>query len=78
MSAPRTELWALVDRVRERGYNWLTLAEKKRLHDLVLHLKARGTIPLGDLQWLRQADESLSLAGSLEGTFKRRRKGGRS
>jgi hypothetical protein len=27
--------WALVNRVRDRSYDLFTLAEKKRMHDLV-------------------------------------------
>lgn len=71
--------WHLVERVREAGYDWLTLAEKQRLHNLVVRLKSRKTISPSDLQWLREMDANLQGVGALAGTFAgRRRKGGAS
>jgi hypothetical protein len=73
------ELWRLIDRVREAGYDWLTFEEKKRLHDLVVHLKATRKISEDDLEWLKQADENLSGVASLTATFsvRRRKRGAR-
>jgi hypothetical protein len=72
----RSDLWRLVDLVRERGYGLWTMPEKQRLHDLVTRLKSRGTISLDDLAWLRAADENLRGADALHGAFTRRRQGG--
>jgi hypothetical protein len=74
MTTPN-EIWRIVNRVREAGYDWFTLDEKKRLHDLVVRLKARGAISPDDLQWLQQADANLCGVASLAGIFSRRRKG---
>jgi hypothetical protein len=73
----RSEKWQLVDRVRERGYGLWTPPEKQRLHDLVVRLKAKGTISPDDLEWLRQADENLSGMPALTGTFRRLQGGAR-
>jgi hypothetical protein len=70
-------LWMLVDRVRDRSYDLFTFAEKSRLHNLVVRLKAKGTISPDDLEWLRQADENLSGMPALTGTFRRRQGGAR-
>ena len=69
-------LWRLVDRVRDRSYDWFTFAEKKRLHDLVARLKTRKSISIDDLRWLNEMDDALAGVGALAATFQRRRKGG--
>jgi hypothetical protein len=77
MNAPEGT-WRLINQVREAGYDWLTLAEKQRLHDLVVRLKTKRTISADDIQWLERADENLKGATSLSATFSwhRRGKGG--
>jgi hypothetical protein len=70
------QLWALIDRVRDRSYDWFTFAEKKRMHDLVVRLKATRKISEDDLQWLRQADENLCGVASFTATSSRRRRNG--
>jgi hypothetical protein len=75
--SPNRELWRLIDSVRDRSSDWFTLAEKQRMHDKIVHLKAKGTVSAADLEWLRQADEDLCGAAALAATFScRRRKGG--
>jgi hypothetical protein len=76
MSAPVNH-WPLIDRVREAGYDWLTLEEKRRLHNLEVRFKAMRTISPDDLHWLEEADANLRGVASLSATFsERRRKGG--
>jgi hypothetical protein len=70
------ELWRLINRVRDRSYDWFAIDEKRRMHDLVVRLKATRRISSDDLQWLRQSDENLCGAAALTATFSRRRRKG--
>lgn len=56
------ELWRLVDSVRDRSYDVFAYAEKRRRHDLVFHLKAKGTVSLDDVSWLKRTDQELRAA----------------
>jgi hypothetical protein len=69
--------WRLVDRVRQAGYDFLTLPEKKRLHDLVVRLKRTGAVSADDLAWLEKMDENLSGISALTAIFSRRNGGAR-
>jgi hypothetical protein len=73
----RDPLWLLVDRVRDRSYDFFTFEEKSRLHNLVVGLKAKGTISPGDRKWLEEADANLCGIASFSATFRRRKGGAR-
>jgi hypothetical protein len=75
MIAPSaSDMWKLIDSVRDRSYDLVTLAEKRKMHDLVCRLKTKGIISPDDLEWLKQSDEALRCMGVPRATSANRRR----
>jgi hypothetical protein len=55
-----SQIWTLINSVRNAAGDIFTLEEKQRLHDLVSRYKRNGKISAADLGWLRQCDDNLA------------------
>jgi hypothetical protein len=69
---PARDMWKLIDDVRDRSYDLFTLAEKQRMHDLVVAFKAKGIVSDDDVEWLKRSDEYLRLMGAPRAVSRRR------
>ncbi len=67
-----SEIFRLIDKVRHATYDWTTLPEKQRLHDLVVKFKAKKVIASADILWLKEMLASAKGADEIAGNSRKR------